>query len=293
MMPQTQVPGRHLTLPRPATFVRASFIVAFVLAGLGVPAGAAGSADPGVPVAAGARGSSGTAGEGIAGVDPERLERLGASFVLALGRAPSPAEVEAWSGADQSVADLMERHRKRLRDDLAERQAVTARALRDTFGDPGNVTTVPDVADAPDYVSMMRRHLDHLAGHADEYARILNAVYQLVLARDVYSLEVDYWRKRPVLPFSLLAACVDDWARRNQPGLMVTAGVAAVSVNSGYLVTVRLSPAVAAEARRALGNNRPSPADVAAGRFVVSPGGDALASVGGIHFAAAGGGPQR
>ncbi len=86
--------------------------------------------------------------------------------------------------------------------------------------------------------------------------------------------------------FALLAACIDDWARRNQPGLTVTSGPAAVNVNSPYLATVRLSPALAAELRAASGFQRP--AKPALGYHVVAPGAEAVESVGGIHFAAAG-----
>jgi hypothetical protein len=86
----------------------------------------------------------------------------------------------------------------------------------------------------------------------------------------------------------MIAACVHDWARRNQPGLTVTAGPASVNVNSPYLTTVRLSPALAAETRAAAGFSRPRGASAARGWHVIAPGADEVASVGGIHFAAAG-----
>jgi hypothetical protein len=66
--------------------------------------------------------------------------------------------------------------------------------------------------------------------------------------------------------------------------------VPSVSVNSPDLAVVRLSPAVAAEARAAAGLPPPADAALAAalGRHVVAPGAGPVASVGGIHFAAAG-----
>jgi beta-glucanase (GH16 family) len=79
---------------------------------------------------------------------------------------------------------------------------------------------------------------------------------------------------------------VYDWARRNQPGLMFTAGVPSAAVNNPYLATARLSPAVAAEARAAAALGSPSPA--ALGLHIVAPGATSVASVGGVHFAAAG-----
>jgi hypothetical protein len=61
-------------------------------------------------------------------------------------------------------------------------------------------------------------------------------------------------------------------------------------VNSAYLATVRLSPAVAAEARAAAGLVPTGDAALASatGRNLVAPGADRVASVGGIHFIAAG-----
>jgi hypothetical protein len=136
----------------------------------------------------------------------------------------------------------------------------------------------------------MQRHLEWLSAHPEEYQMVVGRAYRLVLRRDAYAVEVDYWKRQPVLSFALLAGCIDDWARRNQPGLTATTGVAAVSLNSAYLATVRLSPAVAREARAAAGltSRRDAALAAAAGRAVVAPGAGEVASVGGIPFAAAG-----
>ncbi len=72
----------------------------------------------------------------------------------------------------------------------------------------------------------------------------------------------------------------------------MTAGIPSASVGSAYLAAVRLPTRVAAEARAAIGLGRPSPHDIAAHRLVVSPGAASVASVGGIHFAAAGNGDR-
>jgi hypothetical protein len=218
-------------------------------------------------------------------------ERIAASFVLALGRAPSAAEIQPWSREEPlSLADLVARHRRQLQDNPAAQRAVIIKAGEDAFGRTPGEDEIKSVAGAGTYVDVMRRHLQSLADRPAEYEQVLNRAYRLVLQRDAYSVEADYWTRQPVLSLALLAACIDDWARRNQPGLMATTGVASVSVNSAYLATVRLSPAVAAEARAAAGLARPGDAARASavGRHVVAPGAEQVASVGGIHFAAAG-----
>ena len=218
-------------------------------------------------------------------------ERVAASFVLALGRAPSAAEVAGWTKQNPlSFADLITRHRDQLRADAAGARAVAARAGYDAFGRAPSGEELAGLAGGDIYAELMKRHIQWLAGHPADYEQVLNRAYRLLLRRDAYSIEVEYWRRQSVLPFALVVACVDDWARRNQPGLMATAGAAAVSINSAYLSTVRLSPAVAAEARVAAGLGRSADAERAAaiGRTVIAPGAEEVASVGGIFFAAAG-----
>jgi len=218
-------------------------------------------------------------------------ERIAASFVLALGRTPAPVEVAQWEKEGPlPLAELVGRHRRHLQADAVAGSSVTVKAGEDAFGSwpidvPGD--TAPGGAT---YVDLVRLHLRWLAEHPADYEQVLHRAYRKVLQRDAYSVEIEYWKRQPVLSFALLCACVEDWARRNQPGLMATTGVAALSVNSAYLNAVRLSPSVAMEARAVAGlppaRNRALAA--AAGRVVVAAGVEHLVSVGGIHFVAAG-----
>jgi hypothetical protein len=227
---------------------------------------------------------------GLPGLQDAQAEpdgRVAAAFVLARGRVPSAAELGAWpDAATAAFADLLARHREQLRQDAAAQQAVAAKASLDAFGVAADQAPAGSPRGAGLYLDAMRQHLQWLAGRPDEYALVVQRAYRLVLRRDAYAPELEYWKRRPVQSFALLAACIDDWARRNQPGLTVTSGPAAVNVNSPYLATVRLSPALAAELRAASGFQRP--AKPALGYHVVAPGAEAVESVGGIHFAAAG-----
>jgi hypothetical protein len=217
-------------------------------------------------------------------------ERISASFVLALGRTPAAADLEQWAkDGPRSMAALIGRHREALRHDAATGREVAVKAGEDAFGRAPVEDELGRPAGGEVYAELVQRHLQRLAGDQAEYERIVHRAYRLHLQRDAYAVEIDYWRARPATTFVLLAACVENWARRNQPGLMATAGVPSVSVNSPYLAAVRLSPAVAAEARAAAGLPPADAAFAAAlGRHVVAPGAAAIASVGGIHFAAAG-----
>jgi hypothetical protein len=223
---------------------------------------------------------------------PEQRERIAASFVLGLGRLPSARELDEWARTPGTVAEMLGRHRAHLSASAEARDAVAAKASLDAFG-PGAIPPTAGIADQrASYTDLVRAHVEWLAAHAQDYEAVMHRAYRLLLQRDAYDVEIDYWKRQPPLPFALLVGCIDDWARRNRPGLMATTGVAAVSVNSEYLSTVRLSPGVAGEARaaarlppviaRARGRALPD-------RHVVAPGAANVVSVGGIHFAAAGG----
>jgi hypothetical protein len=218
-------------------------------------------------------------------------ERVAASFVLALGRTPASSEAEQWGReAPRSLADLLARHRSRLQATPEEQRAVLDRASRDAFGVAQGATRIGGPSATGTYTDVLRGHLRWLAANPDEYLLVVQRAYHAVLARDAYAVEIEYWRTRPATSFALLAACVENWASRNQPGLTATSGVPAVSVNSRYLTAVRLSAAVAAEARAAADLAVAGGPNLAAaiGRHVVAPGAEEIVSVGGIHFAAAG-----
>jgi hypothetical protein len=218
-------------------------------------------------------------------------ERVAASFVLALGRTPTAVESERWTVLGPlSIADLLARHRRELQGDATARRAVADKAALDAFGRTSGDGSPGDRTGGGTYTDAMQRHLLWLAEHQSDYDPVVHRAYRVVLGRDAYSIELEYWKRQPVLSSALLVACVENWAVRNRPGLMATTGVASISVNSSYLSTVRLSPSVAAEARSAIGltpATEPALAS-AVGRHVVAPGAALVASVGGVHFVAAG-----
>lgn len=222
---------------------------------------------------------------------PVQEERVAASFVLALGRTPSADEIRRWAAEDSTpLVGYLARHRQQLRADASAERAVILKASVDAFGRAPSEEESRSLSGAGIYADLMLRHLQWLAGHPVDYLQVMNRAYQRLLKRDAYSVEIEYWTRQPVLSFALLAGCIEDWARRNQPGLMATTGVASVSVNSPWLATARLSPGVAAEARAAAGlvTAGDRALTLALGRTLVAPGAERVASVGGIFFVAAG-----
>ena len=190
-----------------------------------------------------------------------------------------------------SLAELVDRHRQQLESDAAAAREVVLKAGQDAFGRAPSEDQIKSLsAGGATYTDLVVRHLRWLTERPVEYEQVVHHAYRLVLQREAYSIEIDYWKRQPTLSFALLAGCIEDWARRNRPGLTATSGVPSVSVNSEYLDAVRLSPVVAAEARKVAGLVPAGDAALAyaTGRKVVAPGGEQIASVGGICFAAAG-----
>ena len=224
---------------------------------------------------------------------PAKGERIEASYVLAFGRMPSPAEIsEAQKSSDATLAERVAEHRQRLQSDAALKRETAVKAWRDAFG---REPTDGEIAGSSDnggtYTELMKHHIKSLAGSSDEYAKVLERAYRLVIRRGVYPEEITYWKDRDTLSYALLVGCVENWGRRNAPGLMVTVGTPTVSSNSHYLTTLRLSPITATEARAAAGLNTKNGSDFlsATGRTLVAVGAEDLVASGGIHFAIAGG----
>ncbi len=216
----------------------------------------------------------------------EQTRRVAAAFVLALGRAPSGSELAQYGAAGPlPVPDLVARLREQLARDPAARRATVIKSAADAFG---RAPTDDEIArwsggGVRTYTELVQDHVAWLAAHPADYEAVLQRAYQFLLRRDPYPSEVGYWKKRPVLSCALLVACLENWARRNQPGLMETSGEATVSINSEFLLVVPLPPEIAAEARAAVGLPAPAP-----GHTLIAAGASGVVSSGGIHFVAAG-----
>ncbi len=215
----------------------------------------------------------------------QQTQRITASFVVALGRAPSAGELAQYAeAAPLPIADLIARLREQIATDPAAKRATVIKAAADAFGRTPTDSEIARWANGTrTYTELMQDHLAWLAAHPADYEQVMQRAYQFLLRRDPYPSEVGYWEKRPALPYALLVACLENWARRNQPGLMETSGEATVSVNSEFLTAVWLSPEVAAEARAAVGLPAPAP-----GHNLVAAGAAGIVSSGRIHFVAAG-----
>lgn len=217
---------------------------------------------------------------------PDEAQREALAHLLAFGRLPT-AEESGAAPASGSMAERLEHHRAALRTTAALRAATARRAWLDAFGCAPSEAEARAEASLPlTYAERLQRHVAQLAARPADYREVLRRAYATVVQRDAYPEEFAYWEPHGVRSFVLLVACLEDWARRNQPGLMVTAGVPTVPAHSRRLTILPLSPAIAAEGRAALGWRDTS---AAAPDHVLAVGADGLATPADMHLAIVGG----
>lgn len=220
-------------------------------------------------------------------------EVISASTMIAFGRPALAGELADPLYANKTLAELLKAHREDLKNDPELQRLVYSRAGADAKGSK----VEPKGGDLREkgvfYVESLKQHVEWLEKTPDAYRDVINRVYQLVIRRDAYPEEIAYWKPYGTLPYVVLVGAIENWALRNQPGLMVTTGTPSIAVTSRFLRTQRLSLALANEARTQLG--LPVWTDVARlhnpGRNIVAVGAKDIESVGGVHFLLAGGGP--
>lgn len=218
--------------------------------------------------------------------DPLAAQRLEAAGLLVFGRGMVGAPASAETAKLATFSDALSWQRQRLQEDGALGAEVSRRAARDALGSD----VAPDSAASGDYFTQVQAHLRRLERAADDYRQVIERAYRTTLNRAPYAEEIGYWTTRPVTTFALMAACIDNWARRNQPGLMFTEGIPSVAVSSEWLEVVRVSPVLANEIAPVLAgpDAEPRAVAIAAGRTVLAPGAAGVSSVAGVHFVAAG-----
>mgnify|MGYP003674558337 CR=1 FL=1 len=192
---------------------------------------------------------------------------------LAIGLGPTTASIKiAPTASFEQAAAAVRTH---LSVNPTERKEVARQAAIFVDGDATNIPPLPG-ANTILFTEVAFVHLQKLASNKSAYRQVLRRAYHYVVGRDAYEEEIAYWSQHPTLPYALLVGCIEDWARRNQPGLMNTAGTPTVSVNCELLATTRVPPQLGARIATFLG--------LPAKTTVLAPGGSGLKSSGDIRF---------
>jgi hypothetical protein len=206
------------------------------------------------------------------------------AHLLTFGRPAAATSLTSVSA--NPLAMQLERHRAELRSNDDARARTARAAWLDAFGRAPSATELQaEAALSLTYSERLQRHLARLHAEPDECRAVIHRAYRLVVQRDAYAEEFDYWRPHGVRSFVVLVACIEDWARRNRPGLMVTAGNPTVPARSRFVTIMPLTPALATEARALLAFDVAAAADASR---VLAVGAERVATPGGMHLAIVG-----
>lgn len=220
-------------------------------------------------------------------------EVISASTMIAFGRPALAGELADPLYANKTLAELLKAHQEDLKNDPALQRLVDNQAEVDAKGWRVEMKGGDLRERGVLYVERLKQNLETLGKSPDWYRDSINRAYQLVIRRDAYPEEFAYWKNYGTLPYVVLVGAIENWAFRNQPGLMVTTGTPSIAINSRFLRTQRVPLGLANEAREVL--DLPVWTDVARqhspGRNIVAVGAKDVESVGGVHFLLAGGGP--
>jgi len=213
--------------------------------------------------------------------DQLKTERIGASYMIAMGRMANSGEITYWkSQGNLSVAQLVEKHRAYLSGDKASKRTMIIKAFKNAYG---RVPTESEVATNMNqnmtYAEWMNNHLAWLNKSSADYVNVIKNSYKTVFGREPNTAEINYWKTQPVMSHMILAACHEDWKRRNGNAAK-TSGSNTIGTSSSYVDLLKVGATVAGEASKIIGS--------AVGN-VIAPGGGNVVSGGGGNVVAAGG----
>ncbi len=211
-----------------------------------------------------------------------KTERITVAYMIAMGRKPSSAELNYWKGqGNLTVEQLVENHRQYLAGDKASKRTMIIKAFKNAYGrNPTESEINTNMNQNMTYVQWMNNHLAWLKKSSSDYVNVIKNSYKTVFGREPNAAEINFWKSQPVMSHMILAACHEDWKRKNG-NTAKTNGSNTIGSSSSYLELAFVGSQVAKEASSLIGP---------AGGNVIAPGGGNVVSAGGANVVAAGGG---
>jgi hypothetical protein len=210
-----------------------------------------------------------------------KTERITVAYMIAMGRKPSSGELNYWKGqGNLSVEQLVENHRQYLAGDKASKRAMIIKAFKNSYGrNPSESEIATNMNQNMTYAQWMNNHLAWLKKSSGDYVNVIKNSYKTVFGREPNTGELNFWKSQPVMSHMILAACHEDWKRKNG-NTAKTSGANTIGTSSSYVDLFKVGNEVANEASKLIGP---------AGGNVIAPGGGNVVSSGGGNVVAAGG----
>jgi hypothetical protein len=207
-----------------------------------------------------------------------RRERIQSSYMLALGRNPSEAEINYWQGRTDAntIADFVKNHKAYIGQDAGTRRAIIIKSYNDILGRNPSQGEIDYWAKYNStYSELTKNHVQWLAGNPGEYENVIRRSYQFYLKRQPNADEIRYWKSQGTLSYLMLVACHEDWVKRGGNRAQTGSG-AGLNANSVLVNKIQISPTIAREAKSFAG--------------VVASGGGNIVASGAGNIVAAGAG---
>lgn len=212
-----------------------------------------------------------------------KTERITVAYMIAMGRKPNTGELNYWKGqGNLTVSQLVENHRQYLAGDKASKRTMIIKAFKNSYGrNPTESEISTNMNQNMTYAEWMNNHLAWLKKSSSDYVNVIKNSYKTVFGREPNSGELNFWKSQPVMSHMILAACHEDWKRKN-PNAAKTSGSNTVGSSSSYLEFAKVGSQVANEASGLIG---PAAGNVIApgSGNVIAPGGGNVVAAGGMN----------
>jgi hypothetical protein len=212
-----------------------------------------------------------------------KTERITVAYMIAMGRKPSSGELSYWKGqGDLTTAQLVEKHRQYLSGDKASKRTMIIKAFKNAYGrNPTESEISTNMNQNMTYAEWMNNHLSWLKKSSGDYVNVIKNSYKTVFGREPNTGELNFWKSQPVMSHMILAACHEDWKRKN-PSAAKTSGSNTVGASSSYLDFAKVGSQVANEASGIIGSAVGNVIAPGSGN-VIAPGGGNVVAAGGMN----------
>ncbi len=207
----------------------------------------------------------------------DQEQRIKASYILALGTGPTQAELDYWkTRGNLSIQQLIEFHRQGFASYPNLQKQAIGRSYADAFGRWPSIPEIDyQMKSKLTYTELMKSHMAWLQQpNNTEYGESIKRSYVKVFNRQPTAAELSYW-KQWYLSNLMLITYHNDYKNQTAKGNKVNVK------SSPYIVSVSLSPAIAAEARAASGIVASGAGNIVAsgaGNLITNDGGSIVAS---------------
>lgn len=182
-------------------------------------------------------------------------ERIKAAYMLAFGRLPGSDELNYWLGrGNLSIAQLIVFHRQGFTEYPNLHRETIINSYIDALGRNPSEDEIKYWMNGDNiYIQLMSNHMQLLKSSSWENQKVIKLSYTTVFQRVPSKAEINFWKKKGVTPFFLLAG-YHEYYKRNNKSEAGSSGTINLE-NLASVSTILLSRAIATEVSKFISHN--------------------------------------